>query len=173
MRQSSLVKRRLLVSGGAVVIAIAGTASAVAIPARAPRPGAPALAPRVHSVPASKQAHHVPGPYIAAAVAERTALEFGSKMGPGARVLQAGLMSAAAASRATGDRVAGYYTGDSREVWLVWIRGPWRILDCLTATACPLKLNQIYYAAVDATTGIEYGAGWKRAYQHGLTLSRR
>ena len=173
MRQSSLAKRWLLVSGGVVVIAIAGTASAVAIAASAPRPGAPALTPRVHSVPASMQAHHVPGPYIAAAVAVRTAVEFGSEMGPGARVLQARLMSVAAASRATGDRVAGDYAGDSGEVWLVWIRGPWRILNCITATACPVRLSQIYYAAIDARTGVEYGAGWKQAYQHRVTLSRR
>ena len=154
MRHSLQAKRWLLVPGGVVVIAIAGTASAVAIGAGAPRPGAPALAPRAHSAPPSVQAHHVPGPYITAATAERTALESGSRMGPGARVLQARLMSVAAAGRATGVRVAGSYAGDSGEVWLVWIRGPWRILNCITASACPVRLSQIYYVAIDARTGV-------------------
>jgi hypothetical protein len=167
VRQPSLARKWLLVSGGVVTIAVAGTASAVAIAACAPRPGGSAPPPRVHSAPASTHAHYVPGSLITASVAERTALEFASTMGPGARVLQAQLMNVAAASKATGDRVAGYYTTDSREVWLVWIRGPWRILNCITATACPLKLNQIYYTAIDARTGVEYGAGWERAYQRG------
>jgi|HubBroStandDraft_6_1064221.scaffolds.fasta_scaffold281694_3 hypothetical protein len=39
-------------------------------------------------------------------------------------------------------RLAGYYSGNSGEVWLVWIRGPWRIVNCITATACPLALSR-------------------------------
>jgi hypothetical protein len=119
------------------------------------------------------QTHYLPGPYISAAVAERTALAVASDMGPGARILQARLMSVAAASKAAGQRVASYYTGDSREVWLVWIRGPWRLFSCITATACPVKLNQVYYDAIDARTGFDYGSGWERGYQHRVTRPHR
>jgi hypothetical protein len=168
VRQFSLARKWLLVSAGVAVMAVAGTVSAVAVAAGAPQPGGRAPTPRVHSVPPSMQAHYVPGPYISAAVAERTALAVASAMGPGARVLQARLMSVAAASKATGDRVASYYTGDSREVWLVWLRGPFRMISCITATACPVKLNQVFYAAIDARTGFA-GVGWRPAYQHGVT----
>jgi hypothetical protein len=107
------------------------------------------------------------------AVAERTALAVTSEMGHGAWVRQARLMNVAAASRAAGQGVASYYTGASRQVWLVWIGGPWRMLRCITATACPLKLNQVYCDAIDARTGFDYGLGWERAYQHQVTPSHR
>lgn len=164
MRQTSLARKWLLVSAGVAVSAAAGTIGAVAVAAGVPQPAERAPA---HGVPASAQARLVPGPYISAAVAERTALAVASEMGPGARVLRARLMSVGAASKATGDRVASYYAGDSRDVWLVWLRGPFRMINCITDTACPVKLDQVYYAAIDARTGFDYGVGWHRAYQHG------
>ncbi len=167
MGQVSLARKWMLASAAVAAMAVAGTVSAVAVAAGTPQPGAQAPTPRVHSVPPSMQSHYVPGPYIPAVAAEHTALAVASAMGPGARVLQARLMSVAAASKATGDRVASYYTGDSREVWLVWLRGPFRLFSCITATACPLKLNQVFYAAIDARTGFDYGVGWSRSYQHG------
>jgi hypothetical protein len=168
VRQFSLARKWLLGPVGVAVIAVAGTVSAVAVAASAPRLGARAPTPRLHSVPPSVQTHYVPRPYISATLAERTALAVASEMGPGARVLQARLMSVAAASKATGDRVASYYTGDSRKVWLVWLRGPFRVVSCITATACPVKLNQVFYAAIDARTGFDYGVGWNRAYERGV-----
>jgi hypothetical protein len=114
-------------------------------------------------------AHLVPAHFISAPVAERTALAVASAMGTGARVLQARLMNVAAANKATGDRVASYGAGDAREVWLVWLRGPFRMISCITATACPVKGNQVFYATVDAKTGFDYGLGWSPSYQHRVT----
>ncbi len=115
------------------------------------------------------RASSVPERRISAAVADRTALAIASAMGPGARVLQAQLMSVTAASKATGDRVASYETSPSRQVWLVWMRGRFRMISCITSTACPLKSNQIYYVAIDARTDSDYGVGWRPSYQRGAT----
>jgi hypothetical protein len=163
VRQLSLARKWLLASASVAVIAVAGTVGAVA--GAAGRPAA-----RLHSVPPSiALAHYKPARFISAAVAERTALAVASAMGPGARVLQARLTSVSAASKATGHRVASYDTGDSREVWLVWLRGPFRMVSCITATACPLERNQVFYAAIDAKTGFDYGLGWSPSYQHRAT----
>lgn len=158
--------QKWLLGFGVVAMAAACTASAAALGAHAPRPGARAPEPHVLDVPALRQQRSVYGPYISAAVAERAALASAAEMGPGADVLEARLMTVAAASKAAGIQVAGNETSDSREVWLVWMRGSYRILNCITATACPTKFNQIFLEAIDAKTGFVVGEAWMKTYQH-------
>ena len=88
-------------------------------------------------------------------------------MGPGARVLQVRLMSVAAASKLIGSPGTNFGARASRHVWLVWMRGTWLSFSCITATACPPKHNWVFYAAINASTGVDPLMGWNRADQHG------
>lgn len=85
-------------------------------------------------------------------------------MGAGARVVSTSLMSVQAATKATGREVASYFTGPTREVWLVWVKGPFRILNCIQNGKCPTRQNQLYFIAIDAKTGVNYDIGWARSY---------
>lgn len=162
----------LLVAAAVVVIAVAGTVSAVAGASGSPRPAAARVdsrpsAPHVQSVQPTAQQRDGRGRYISAGAAERIALRVASAMGPGARVLQVRLMTAAAASKATGEPVTNFGARASPDVWLVWMRGTWRLFSCITATACPPKHNWVFYAAINARTGAGPLMGENRSDQHG------
>lgn len=154
--------RLLLASCGVVFAVCSCTAQAATL--NGPAPGAPAPGHQVHSIPSSQQQHFAPGPYIAAAKAEQRALAAAAPMGRGARVVRAQLMSVTAASKATGQRVASYFVGPDRMIWLVWMKGPWKILNCITASGCAAKPDQLYYVTIDAKTGTSDGLAWRKSY---------
>lgn len=147
-----------------LVIGGAGSAAAVAMTAHPVVPSG-----RAHDK-AIVQARTVPGGFISRATAQTRALAAAAPMGTGARVLTARLLTVKAASAAAGQRVASDLTSATRMVWLVWMRGPWRVLNCINVGMCPAKPHQVYYVSLDATTGISYGMGWSRSYQTGAAL---
>lgn len=126
-------------------------------PSTSNAPLIPAPTPQVHTVPPTRQTPYVPGPYLPASDAEAIAMEVADRMGSGAQVVAAKLESVATASSDAGFRVATLDTSTSREVWLVWIVGPY-VSGCLTAS-CPARSNVLYSVAIDATTGTVDGLG--------------
>lgn len=119
----------------------------------------PAPTPIVQTVPSSEQTHYVPGPYLTEAQATAIAVQVAERLGPGpVTILSAQLESVAAASQATGIRVASFYTGSDRMVWLVWLIGTYQSM-CQVSGPCPAKPQQVYFTVVDAKTGQSYGAG--------------
>jgi len=117
----------------------------------------PAPTPQVHTIPATEQTPSVSGPYLTMSQAEADAMQVANRMGSGAQVIDAKLESVATASTDAGFRVATFETSTSREVWLVWIIGPYQG-GCLTST-CPARSNVLYNVTIDATTGTVYGVG--------------
>ena len=166
MKVSSLSRKWLPTLVCAGLLAIVGAASAEAVNAHGAIPGASAPSHGVHAISSSQQTHYMPGPYIAARPAQRAALSVAGEMGAGARVVSASIVSVAAASKATGQRVASYFSGSTRDVWLVWVRGPWKILNCIQPSSCLTKPDQLYYIVIDAKTGMSYGMGWRQTYPH-------
>ncbi len=150
-------------SGGGPPRAISSTSSgsrtggAKAMQSTSNPPLIPAPTPQVHTIPATNQTPYVSGPYLTMSQAEADAMQVATRMGSGAQVVAATLESVATASRDAGFRVATFETSTSREVWLVWIVGPYQG-DCLTST-CPVRSNLLYNVTIDATSGTVYGVG--------------
>lgn len=117
----------------------------------------PAPTPTVQTIPSSQQLPYVGPPYISQSDAESAALQVANAMGPGAQVLTAELESVAAASEDAGQQVATFSVSSDRMVWLVWLVGTYQP-GCISTT-CPAWQNELYFVAVDATTGQTYGVG--------------
>ena len=126
-------------------------------PSTSSPPLIPAPTPQVHTIPATEQTPYVSGPYLTESQAEADAMQVANRMGSGAQVVAAKLESVAAASTDAGFRVATFETSTSREVWLVWIVGPYQG-GCLLS-ACPVRSNVLYNVTIDATSGTVYGVG--------------
>lgn len=171
MQTRRLLNRWVLAVGCGVLVIAAGVSSAQAIGAHGSAPAGHAPGHQERRIPTTEQSHHVAGPYISSAAAERIALAVGREMGPGAQVVSASLLSVAEASEETGDQIALSFTGATREVWLVWMRGPVRILNCIQAGACPTRPDQLYYVPINAKTGVNAGMGWSRSYPHGPSVN--
>jgi hypothetical protein len=47
---------------------------------------------------------------------------------------------------------ASTFVSPNRMVWVVWLRGPYRLFSC-PQSPCPAWSNRLYYDVIDATTG--------------------
>lgn len=153
-----------MLSCAVVLAAVIGAAtfSRLAAPGSDRRPRTPAI--HADASPAAQQSRSSPGPDLPPQTAERNAMSVADAMGAGSQVVSATIMTVAAADRVTGQQVASDLTDADRQVWLIWLRGPYRILNCIKAGACPTRPHALYYIAVDARTGTVYGVGWRVSY---------
>lgn len=118
----------------------------------------PASTPSVNTIPSSDQSHYVAGPFISEGAIESMATQLATNADPApVTVISAKLESVAAASQDVGLRVASFYTGDDRMVWLVWLDGPY-VPSCIT-NPCPAAIGGVYFMVFDATTGDSLGVG--------------
>lgn len=158
------IPRSLSLFAGAVVGGAILAAAGIAM-GSGPNSPIPAPTPVVHDVPASKVAHAVLGSIVSAKQVEQQALQIaenpsfngGSTTPP--VFLGARLETVAAASSNVGRRVASYYIGTDRTVWMVWFRGA--VADACSpgSQSCLESTEETYYFAFDAHTGTEYSFG--------------
>lgn len=98
------------------------------------------------------------GRYFDRAEAESLASQRAHDIGPGpVTIISAKLETVRAASQSVGNRVAPLTVGPGRMIWLVWVIGPWQP-GCIT-TSCALVPHQLYFMALDASTGQSYAFG--------------
>ncbi len=118
----------------------------------------PAPTPSVNTIPSSEQSQYVAGPFMSESAIESMATQLATSADPApVTVISAKLESVAAASQDVGLRVASFYTGDDRMVWLVWLDGQY-VPSCIT-NPCPAPIDGVYFMVFDATTGDSLGVG--------------
>jgi hypothetical protein len=100
-----------------------------------------------------EQDHATGGPFLSVDRAVQAALAVGTGVGvPGTTQLQ----TVQQASAVLGFRAANNYVGDDREVWLVFVDGPYKPGF---GFAGPARQFDRYWVVLDATTGRILGTG--------------
>lgn len=163
---------KVLVLTAVIVMVVAGAAGLAAFvlasgTAGPSRTGRAALAAsgrhsvRAHSSPRPVRLRfprRADGRYFDRAEAGSLASQRAHDIGPGpVTIISARLETVRAASQSVGNRVAPLTISPGRMIWLVWVIGPWQP-GCIT-TSCALVPHQLYFMALDASTGRSYAFG--------------